>query len=423
MVDFFEGVVRHGEEVTVKELQQYARASMPNLLNIPVEDILDAMEEFSKCLLSRRNPLHEKYPGSGLPFIGSWFRRKGLEAMLETALGTTACLDRFIPGRYQPDRAFRAFPRGVAIHWIAGNVPTLGILSLASGILTKNVNILKVPAAVNTLLADLMREFADVSPVAASLANSVTVVRYPREDDAAASGISRLADTRIIWGGDESTRAIKTLPTKTTCMDIVFPDRTSFAIICNSCLKREYFPRLTRLIAHDASVFEQKACASPHTVFLETENNDDVNAFAKSLGEAMERMLKTIPKATPSQKEVSAILNLRSQYDMFQEAWYPKGTEYTILSDSDPKLGPPIGNRTVYVRKLPDMKTLATLMPPNIQSVGIAADDMEMERLTTLLGACGVHRFTPLGAMTHFELPWDGIFIPQQLVRWTSRPE
>ena len=107
---------------------------------------------------------------------------------------------------------------------------------------------------------------------------------------------------------------------------------------------------------------------------------------------------------------------------MFHKATYSKGTEYSIFSDNESKLGPPIGNRTIYVRKLPDLETLSTIIPPNIQSVGIAADDDEMEYFTTLLGSCGVHRITALGSMTHFELPWDGIFIPQHLVRWTSRP-
>ena len=78
---------------------------------------------------------------------------------------------------------------------------------------------------------------------------------------------------------------------------------------------------------------------------------------------------------------------------------------------------------TQQLKKIKNLPLLTFfIIPPNIQSVGIAADDDEMEYFTTLLGSCGVHRITALGSMTHFELPWDGIFIPQHLVRWTSRP-
>jgi hypothetical protein len=74
------------------------------------------------------------------------------------------------------------------------------------------------------------------------------------------------------------------------------------------------------------------------------------------------------------------------------------------------------------VRKLPADNILAAAVPSNVQSVGIAAEGEEFERLTKVLGRAGVLRFTPLGAMTQFELPWDGYFVPQHLVRWTTRP-
>lgn len=46
----------------------------------------------------------------------------------------------------------------------------------------------------------------------------------------------------------------------------------------------------------------------------------------------------------------------------------------------------------------------------------------QFEKITTLFGAKGIQHFTPVGAMTYFESPWDGYFLPQHLVRWTSRP-
>jgi len=342
--------------------------------------------------------------------------------MLRSSLGEIDCMDRFIQNPNSPDRSYRAYPRGVTIHWIAGNVPSLGILSLVPGILTKNFNILRVPSSANTLLADLIGEFASLSDIAFRIAEAVVVVRYPWQEQSKTQVLCKMADTRVIWGGDESCRTVKAISSKPTCFEMVFPDRTSFVIIAKSQLDPQNFPRIARLIAHDASVFEQKACASPHTIFLDTDRDEDISAFAGVLRDAMKQVLKSIPKSTPSQQEVSAILNLRSQFDMFHEAWYSGGTEFTILADNEMKLGPPIGNRTLYLRKLSDLEALASIIPENIQTVGIAAEEREFEQITTALGKAGVLRFTALGGMTQFELPWDGVQIPQHLVRWTYRP-
>jgi hypothetical protein len=107
---------------------------------------------------------------------------------------------------------------------------------------------------------------------------------------------------------------------------------------------------------------------------------------------------------------------------MFYNAWYSEGTEFTILADDKLELGTPIGNRTVYLKKLPELQAITHVLTDNIQTVGLAVDDQEFELITDMLGPKGVHRFKQVGTMTHFESPWDGYLIPQRLVRWVSRP-
>ena len=100
---------------------------------------------------------------------------------------------------------------------------------------------------------------------------------------------------------------------------------------------------------------------------------------------------------------------------------YSQGIEFTILSDEELKLGPPIGNRTIFVRKTDNLERIAAIIPENIQSVGLLAEAQRFEELTALFGEKGVQRFAKIGAMTHFEIPWDGYFLPHYLVRWISR--
>ena len=421
LVDWLDGEVLEDQPVSLERVLSSVREGAEVLRRLDVHKLLDAVDAFSESLLTRSNPLLGRYPHSGIPFLGRWCQRQNLHDLLGDSLGSLRGLDGFVPMVHNTDREVRAFPRGTVMHWMAGNVPTLGLLSLISGILTKNANVVRVPTRSDRLLADLIHHLSGLGEEQETMARSVAVIRYDHEERQTAAELSRAADVRIIWGGDESSDAVKRLPAKRTCLDMVFPDRTSFVVLGRSALAPERRDAVTRLIAHDVSVFEQKACASPHTIFLAAEDREEILSFCRAMKRAMSETLKRIPKVVPSQQEVQAVLNLRAQYDMFHEAWYSEGTEYSVFFDDEVQLGPPIGNRTIFVRALPADDDLIALLPPNVQSVGIEAEGEEYERLTNRLGAAGIHRFTPLGAMTHFDIPWDGMSMPQHLVRWTTR--
>lgn len=396
------------------------------LLGLLTDEILDLLQAFGEKLLERSNPLHGRYLGAGLPYIAAWCRRNNLNPIVRGAIHPVEALDGWVLDPARKDRELRAFPRGMAVHWMAGNVPTLGFLSLLMGLLTKNANVVKVASESDRLLADLLEQLAltelDSGLSGRLLTAAVSVVRYDHSWTAIGSAFSQRADVRVVWGGNESVAFIRNLPHKPDVLDLGFPSRTSFMIIGGAALSAEHLDAVAGRAARDISIFEQKACASPHTIFLITQDKDIVNAFAQALKRGLQNMLRSLPKMPPSEKEVSAILNLRAQYDMFHEAWYSSGTEYTILADDKTILGTPVGSRTVWLRQLHQTTSLANALPENVQSVGLAVDDLQREELTDLLGMAGVHRFTRVGSMTNFELPWDGHFIPQALVRWTSRP-
>ncbi len=391
------------------------------LAALPSARIVAALDGLSRSLLKRSCPLLSRYPEAGLPFLARLCREGEFSAMVADALDGLDCLDGFVAGSHVPGRERRAYPRGLVGHWLAGNVPTLGLLSLLAALMTKNASLVRLPSSADGLLSDLLAHFVGLGADHAILAASVAVVRYDHRHAAIAEAVSRMVDARIIWGGDESAAAVRSLPCKPACLDLVFPDRTSFVVVGRDYLEGERARAAVRLIAHDASVFEQRACASPHTVLLATDSNEVQEEFCGLLDEAMAEACRRIPKRAPSPMLASAVLNLRGQYDIFHQAWHPQGLEYTILSDDKVALGPPIGNRTLFVRRLPPLDELERIIPANVQTVGLAAEGEEYEFLSNTLGEAGVHRVCPLGAMTMFELPWDGLFVPHFLVRWTTR--
>lgn len=427
LTDFYCGQITENEYSEVSTIIESLRKAQKQLTQWPIDRIIEILNEFALHLMNRRQPIHHHFPVAGLAYIADWCRATNLTRLLENTFSNRLVLDGYIDSEFREDRSYRALPRGLVTHWMAGNVPTLGFLSLVQGILTKNANLIKVASNSDILLARLLHLLASVkkeeSQNGAELTRSIAVVRYDRSKKELGELISKYADVRFFWGSDESVSTLRRLPAKLHCTDLVFSNKTSFLVIDNHALRNVDRSSVTKRIASDMSVFEQKACASPHTLFLETEDGSEVEKFALDLKEALEGLLPSMPKTMPSQKEVSAILNLRAQYDMFHQAWYSDGVEFTLLFDQEFRLGPPIGNRTLYIRQTGNLERIAELITPKVQSVGILAEPEKFEKLTTLYAEMGIQRFTNIGAMTQFESPWDGYHIGHHLVRWSSRPK
>ena len=424
--DFYDGRVTQSDH-EISEIVENILCAGSTLKKWPVEKIIDGLGGFSKKLMDRKNPIHQSFPNSGIAYIAGWCRKSNLIRLLENSFSNMFVLDGFQKGEVITNRSYCALPRGLVVHWMAGNVPTLGFLSLIQGILTKNANLIKTSSQSDALLARLLGILSEVTIdekySCKELAKSIAVIRYDRSKENPGCLISEHADVRIFWGNDESVNALRSLPAKREAVDLVFSNKTSLMVIDKGSLQSIDKEIISKRIATDMSVFEQKACASPHTLFLETEDEAELEDFAQYLKQALNKALHSIPKTVPTQKEISAILNLRAQYDMFHKAWYSDGIEFTILSDNEMKLGPPIGNRTLFVRKIDRLERIADLFTPTVQSVGIIAKKERFETLTMLFAEKGIHRFTELGTMTQFELPWDGYMLNHHLVRWVSRPE
>lgn len=424
--DFAHGKICYDESYDIESIIEEICSCAGEIEAWPTAAILDLLAEFSELVTDPALELNRRYPDSGLGYIAGWCRSSNLQSILQSAFHTSKVLDDFTTLGKRQDRKYRAFPVGLVTHWMAGNVPTLGFLSMVQGVLTKNANLIKVASNQDDMLSNLLHILSKTGKgrmySGRKLVKSIAVIRYDRAESEFGRAISASANARIFWGSDETVNILRRLPTILNCRDLVFGNKTSFMAIDRHVLAQNDFEVLARRMASDVSLFEQKACASPHTLFLETKDDRIVESMAKAIHKAMSRALRTYKKSTPSPEEVSAILNLRAQYDMFHRAWYSDGVEFTLLSDDLFQLGPPIGNRVLYLRKVHDLTEVADLITPQVQSVGLCSSARRFEELSNLYARRGVVRFSTIGAMTHFESPWDGYALVHHLVRWVSRP-
>ena len=55
-----------------------------------------------------------------------------------------------------------AKPQGTALHWLAGNVPVISLISLFQGLLTKNKNIIKVSKSFINLFSTIFYDLKKI---------------------------------------------------------------------------------------------------------------------------------------------------------------------------------------------------------------------------------------------------------------------
>lgn len=399
----------------VSWLQQQSSEAIIGLISETASSWMD-----DPCLASMRY--------NGLSFLSRWCQASNLYALANQALREMpGCLDGFVPEKARKSHFLRAFPLGIVVHWVSGNVPFLAMLVLAQSLLAKNGNIIKTAANNFDLLHNLLQTFAGraytdsrgVTVHGEDLLKSIALVHYPHTNTEAAAALSKQANCRIAWGGRDAIEAICALPARAEVVDLVFGPKTSFMVIAADALDGEKAAlSLMRRAATDVSSFDQTACSSPHTIFVEKGGIISPRQFAEQLGEYMERAAALIPGGSEDEATLASVQNARAIGEFMGECW--AGNGWTVLYDDNTGLAAPVYARTITVRPVDDIMDTIGLIDRGIQTIGLAVKGERRFEYAARAGAAGAMRFPEIGLMTGFDAPWDGVFILDRLVRWVS---
>ena len=323
----------------------------------------------------------------------------------------------------------RANARGLVCHWLAGNVQILGLFALVQSIISKNVNLLKVSSRDNGVFETILNSFKGVCYKTAQgytitgdeLLDTIGLIYFSHHADLLGEEMSKQADVRIAWGGKSAVETVCGYPTKFDAETIIFGPKLSCAVIAKEMLTDESaVKKLARRISVDVSVFDQTGCASPHNLFIEKGSNISIEKFVEALAKAMERTEKQIPKGTVSQEEISAIHSIRGVYDFKGKVIGSPTMSWTLLIDTQVKLANPIYSRTLFIHPVENLMEVIPLLNEDIQTVGLAAPNERAISFAEAAVQRGVARCPQLGRMLNFEMPWDGIFLFDRLVRWST---
>ncbi len=309
-------------------------------------------------------------------------RRESLEYRLRRELpgGMGGLEYEAPPFGLQGVRAFR-LPLGTLFHIAAGNVDALPAMALAEGLLTGNVNILKLPQADEGLSITILKALVDGEP---ALAPYVHVFDTPSSDAAAMLKMAQMCDAVSVWGGDEAVQAVRRMAPPGVKL-IEWGHRFSFCYVTGDHTRHT---EELRALAEHVAVTQQLLCSSCQAVYIDTEDPAVVRDFC---GLFLPMLQEAIRAHAPKEIGMAASLTLRRLTDEVEAAI----TGGSAQSDSTDLMG------RLPVRALPRAKLMDALRKRKgrLQTAGLIADDPQ-DGIIDILTRAGVNRVTGAGEMS-----------------------
>jgi hypothetical protein len=289
----------------------------------------------------------------------------------------------------------RLEPLGTLLHIAAGNADGLPAFSVLEGLLTGNLNILKLPAAEGGISIHLLQELIRIEP---RISPYVYVFDYSSRDVVQIAKLVAVADAIVVWGGAEAVAALRKLAGPDTKL-IEWGHKVSFAYVTAQGRTTEALAGLARNIVETG----QLLCSSCQGIYVDVGDTLDAATALDTASDFCRQFLPVLETAVASRAKDLG-LGLESQialqvYTEELESVYTRsrvfrGAHCSLIAYPDRDLNPSIQFGNAWVKALPRTDLLATLRPYKgfLQSVGLLCGDGERDELTRMLWRTGVVR-------------------------------
>ncbi|NXY94277.1 AMP-binding protein [Streptomyces sp. BR123] len=396
--------------------------------------VLAACDALASALLDPEHPVHARLAGhlpededptALLAELGRHLGRRELTRKLRRELGSAA------PGRLnRPDAREAVYeawaPVGMVAHIAPGNAATVAPLSIVEGLLAGNVNVLKTSSADTLFAQALMAELAALDPSGA-LAARIVVLRFGSSRQEWLRLMCAPADAVAVWGGEAAVEGVAA-HVPPGCRLVEWGHRISFAYLTADAWSE---PGTLDALAEDVCRHEQQACSSPQVVYLDTDDEAEVFAFAEHFAGvlAARSAASPPPGAADADREpaeeaelttTELVARLEEHLGLTRVFAAADGSWRVMADTRSPLTASPL-HRSVWVKPLPRERMIATLRPMRryLQTAGIAGTRTDTAELARTALAAGVTRVTPVGAMleSYAGEPHDGVYALQRYSR------
>lgn len=312
--------------------------------------------------------------------------------------------------------------RGLAFHIAPSNIPVNFAFTYFFSLLAGNISVVRVPSKPFPQVSMICGALECVLPHHPKVASRTAFVSYPINDEITAA-FCRMADLRIIWGGDSTIADVRRHPTKPKCLDLVFPDRYSVCVIDgNAVLESEEaaLKQLAEQFYNDTFLMDQNACSSPQMIL-----------WQNGSPEARERFWGAVLGNASRKYELQSMMAVDKYAHLCEDAI--KHREIAHISRQGGNLlyraelsVLPAEEKTAlrgkggyfYEYDLRSLDELCGIVDEKYQTLTYFGIDPEKVRELVISNCLtGIDRIVPVGSAMDIDVIWDGYDIVTMLSR------
>ena len=366
----------------------------PDSRPLPVysDEAISFLSELSAQLL--QTPGVRAYPD--MVSVAFWCRRANLLKRKEGSAQTESRLGR-----------------GLAFHIAPSNIPVNFAFSFFFALLSGNASVVRVPSKPFPQVELICDAVKAILPRHPEIASRTAFVSYPADEETTAA-FSAMADLRIIWGGDATVSAIRRLPAKPRCIDIVFPDRYSICVLDGKAiasLDEDELRRLTERFYNDTYLMDQNACSSPQLIL-----------WRNCVAEGRERFWAAVLAQAEEKYSLQGMTAVDKYTQLCLDA-VEHGEVAEVIREGGNLLyrarlsALPVEEKTslrgrggyFYEYDLASLEELAQIVDGKYQTLTyFGLEPGELRDLVMELRLPGIDRIVPVGSAMEIDIIWDG---------------
>ena len=375
-----------------------------NIISKPLKVYSDEACEFLNEVSSEilKSPISRMYPD--LSAVAFWCRKANISKKKSQAGDITNRLGR-----------------GLCFHIAPSNIPVNFAFTYFFGLLSGNSNIVRIPSKDFPQINALIDIFKKVLPKYPSIEKRTAFVRYERNNEITEE-FSKMADCRMIWGGDRTISTLRAMETKPRCIDIAFADRYSVCILDGEKILEADDRTITRLsesFYNDTYLMDQNACSSPQLIYWQNDSIEARNRFWDSV-------LKTAQSKYVLQDAVAVDKYTKLCEDAidFEDIIKSVHNEGNILYRSELNyIDSSVENLRgkggyFYEYSLKNIDEFLDIINEKYQTItyfGLCAQDLAEKIINNNIK--GIDRIVPVGKAMDIDILWDGHDLAKELSR------
>lgn len=360
------------------------------------EEVIDFINNFSKSILLDQGS--RKFPE--LVVLADFFSKRNIKRISNKVSNK--------------DDSYALLPMGKTFHIAPSNVDTIFLYSSLIALICGNICLIRLSSHRTEQIDFAIDKLNLILSQHSNFLKRLFVFNYDHNEEITRR-ISSHIDLRVVWGGDNAVKQIRSIPLNPMARELTFPNRFSFTIIKSKEVISNQFDLngILDSFLKDTIYFEQQACSSPRSLIWLGSKSDNKKAQDIFWKHYLLRLpTKDYQNTSGMMMDRFVALNYLSainmSYKVNSAVEYPTRLKVNDLNSQILREIHP-GNGLFYEIDVENIDQIAKQVKNTDQTVTyFGLDKSEISDLLFSLPNRGLDRILPIGQALDFSFIWDG---------------